>query len=93
MFRALSTRREFLKRAALLNAALGFAGHDLIGSTPSNSAPLESFAYSDATFEAGLHHQQLMDTHSVLMGLDEDGLMKPFRTMSGKPAVGDDLGG
>jgi len=93
MLRALSTRREFLKRAALLNAALGFAGHDLIGSTPSNSAPLESFAYSDATFEAGLHHQQLMDTHSVLMGLDEDGLMKPFRTMSGKPAVGDDLGG
>ena len=27
------------------------------------------------------------------MGLDEDGLMKPFRAMSGKPAPGDDLGG
>src|SRR5215471_3036838 len=93
MFRVLCTRREFLKRAALLNAAIGFAGHNLIGSTPSNSAPLEGFAYSDVNFEAGLHHQQLVNTHSVLMGLDEDGLMKPFRTMSGKPAAGDDLGG
>lgn len=34
-----------------------------------------------------------MNTHSVLMALDEDSLLKPFRQMSGMPAPGADLGG
>lgn len=36
---------------------------------------------------------QLMNTHSVLMALDEDSLLKPLRQMSGMPAPGEDLGG
>jgi len=39
------------------------------------------------------HEAQLMNTHSVLMNLSEDGLLKPFRQMSGMAAPGEDLGG
>jgi DUF1680 family protein len=39
------------------------------------------------------HESQLMNTHSVLMALSEDSLLKPFRQMSGMPAPGEDLGG
>jgi DUF1680 family protein len=40
-----------------------------------------------------LHESQLMNTHSVLMALSEDSLLKPFRRMSGMAAPGEDLGG
>jgi DUF1680 family protein len=39
------------------------------------------------------HESQLMNTHSVLMELSEDSLLKPFRQMSGMSAPGEDLGG
>ena len=34
-----------------------------------------------------------MNTHAVLMELDDDSLLKPFRQMAGMPAPGEDLGG
>jgi uncharacterized protein len=55
--------------------------------------PLEEFDYGDVEFASGPHDEQLEETHSVLMGLSEDSLLKPFRQMSGQPAPGDDLGG
>ena len=39
------------------------------------------------------HESQLMNTHSVLMALSEDSLLKPFRQMAGMAAPGEDLGG
>jgi uncharacterized protein len=90
-----SSRREFLQRAALLSA--GLAVPDIVRAAAEQSqagtVPLSTFDYGDVTLNSDLHQRQLDDTHSVLMGLNEDGLMKPFREMSGMPAPGDQLGG
>jgi uncharacterized protein len=90
------SRREFVRRAAVLAAGLSFAGHDLPAidsAAPQRNAPLELFGYGDVSLNSELHLRQLDNTHAVLMGLNEDALMKPFRAMSGLPAPGDDLGG
>jgi len=61
--------------------------------TPPRLPALEEFGYSDVTLTSKLHEKQLHDTHSVLMELSEDSLLKPFRQMAGQPAPGADLGG
>ena len=54
---------------------------------------LEPFDYGDVVLASDLHEKQLEETHTVLMGLSDDSLLKPFRQMSGQAAPGDDLGG
>jgi len=61
--------------------------------TGSGSSTLEQFDYGDVVLTSEIHEQQLEQTHAVLMGLNEDSLMKPFREMSGQPAPGEDLVG
>ena len=89
------SRRKFVRAASLATAGLAapvswpprlLAASDL-------GQPLGEFSYSDVTLASGLHEKQLENTHSVLMGLSEDSLLKPFRQMSGQPAPGDKLGG
>ena len=60
---------------------------------PSVFPPLEQFDYADVEFASGPHDEQLDHSRSVLMGLSDDSLLKPFRQMCGQPAPGDDLGG
>jgi hypothetical protein len=60
---------------------------------PLSTAPLAEFGYGDVSIASEAHESQLMNTHSVLMNLSEDSLLKPLRQMSGMPAPGDDLGG
>lgn len=55
--------------------------------------PLEEFHYGDIRVAGELHRQQLEQTHSVLMALSEDSLLKPFRQMGAQPAPGEELGG
>ena len=55
--------------------------------------PLEQFDYGDVVLTSDLHEKQLDETHAVLMGLNDDSLLKPLRQMSGQPAPGEDLGG
>ncbi len=55
--------------------------------------PLKEFGYGDVTLTSDLHEKQLHDTHTVLMELSEDSLLKPFRQMAGQPSPGADLGG
>lgn len=57
------------------------------------SRPLTEFSYGDVLISSDLHESQLMNTHAVLMELNEDSLLKPFREMSRMPAPGEDLGG
>ena len=54
---------------------------------------LSEFEYGDITLASDLHNKQLEHTHTVLMELSDDSLLKPLRQMSGQPAPGDDLGG
>jgi DUF1680 family protein len=88
---SLLSRREFVRRTAILATAVSFSGRDLFAGSP--TPPLEAFAYADVTLNSDSHKRQLTNTHAVLMGLNEDGLMRPFRAMSGLPAPGEDIGG
>ncbi|MDP9292389.1 MAG: glycoside hydrolase family 127 protein [Verrucomicrobiota bacterium] len=57
------------------------------------TAPLAEFGYGEVALTSELHEAQLKETHAVLMELNEDSLLKPFRQMAGQPAPGADLGG
>jgi len=61
--------------------------------TSPDSSPLEEIGYGEVTLDSALHEEQLWQTHAVLMGLDDDALLKPFRLMAGQPAPGEDIGG
>jgi hypothetical protein len=91
------TRRNFLESATLsvagaaiipLNSNFSFAG-----TAASAAAPLEEFEYGQVAVTGELHQAQLQHCVSVLMGLNEDSLLKPMRQMGGQPAPGADLGG
>jgi DUF1680 family protein len=98
-FRCVS-RREFLQSAAVVSAATliapvrGSAFPRSAASTDRDrSSFLEEFGYGDVSLDSPVHERQLHDTIAVLMGLDDNALMKPFRAMAGQPAPGEDLGG
>ena len=91
------SRREFLESTGVsvagaaifsLNSKFSFAG-----TTALKPAPLEEFEYGQVTLRSELHQAQLEHCVSVLMRLNEDSLLKPFRQMGGQPAPGPDLGG
>ncbi len=90
------SRREFAKSSVA--AAGAWASRQLwlplawAGETAPNP-PLNEFAYGDVSVAGDLHKRQLQETHDVLMNLNEDSLLKPFRQMAGQSAPGADLGG
>jgi uncharacterized protein len=96
------SRRKFLQSAAVASAARlvprtqGF-GRAIFLTTRSSDRgslpPLREFGYGEVSLNSPIHERQLSETHAVLMGLDDDALLKPFRAMIGKPAPGEDLGG
>ena len=90
------SRRQFLQTGSSAAVAATFASslpRPARALDAPRSAPLAEFAYGDVSISSDPHESQLMNTHSVLMRLDEDSLLKPFRQMSGMPAPGEDLGG
>ncbi len=90
------SRRAFLQRAAVLSAGLTVPGLGRLATASgmrTGRVPLQAFGYGDVTLASELHQRQLDNTHEVLMGLSEAGLMNPFRQMSGLPAAGEELGG
>jgi DUF1680 family protein len=91
------TRREFLE-----SATLSVAGATVIPSrlkfnlSPTAmplAAPLDEFGYDQIALTSEPHEAQLQHCVSVLMGLNEDSLLKPMRQMGGRSAPGEDLGG
>src|SRR5437660_10355355 len=89
------SRRKFIQSSSLATAAivapdLWFPRALAAGPAPQ---PLQQFGYGDVELASELHEKQLEETLSVLMGLNEDSLLKPFRQMTGQPAPGIDLGG
>jgi uncharacterized protein len=57
------------------------------------SEPLGEFDYRDVSFASGPHDAQLAQTQAVVLDIDEDSLLKPFRGMAGMPAPGLSMGG
>src|SRR5215813_7491275 len=89
------SRREFVQAASLVTAAAAFPAFYIPGAFAEElgAEPLTEFGYGDVTITSELHERQLHETQATLMELSEDGLLKPFRQMIGKPAPGPDLGG
>ena len=91
-----SSRRKFLRRAAILGGSFALKPRDLraiASDALADTNPLQCFGYGDVVLNSEPHQRQLDNTHAVIMNLHEDSLMKPFREMSGRPAPGEDLGG
>ncbi len=87
---AMTSRRSVLKSAAALGAAaLCSAGSD----ATDDRTPLQEFGYGDVELAPGLAQTQFEQTQSVLVGLNEDSLLKPWRLRAGLPAPGPELGG
>lgn len=89
---SLFSRRTFLSSLGASVAAASLPRH--IGAFPAPSAEvLDEFGYGDVDLNSALHEKQLDDHLELLMSLNEDSLLKPFRQMIGRPAPGEDLGG
>ena len=89
------SRRTFLQSASLSLAWASACPLLRFSSLPDLSVnpPLEEFGYGDVALAGELHENQLQNTHSVLMNLSEDSMLKPLRAMSGLAAPGEELGG
>ena len=57
------------------------------------SSPLQEFGYSDVELAPGPAQAQFEQTCAVLLSLNEDSLLKPWRLRAGHPAPGPELGG
>ena len=88
------SRRDVLKAGALLfcGGALGAAG---VRRAPAMAlaTPLDELHYSQVQFEPGPVQSQARENHQLVLNLDEDALLRPFRQRAGLPAPGHDLGG
>jgi DUF1680 family protein len=87
-------RREMLKAGALLvcGGAIGTADvRRALGVEP--QAPLAELRYAQVKFDPGPVYVQARENHQLVMSLNEDSLLRPFRQRAGLPAPGADLGG
>jgi uncharacterized protein len=93
----MTTRRVFLKdglKAGAAAALLG-SGPDFGSELMAEAAvePLHEFGYGDVQLAPGRAQQQFEETQSVLLSLNEDSLLRPWRLRAGLPAPGLPLGG
>lgn len=86
----MTSRRSFLQSAGLTTAAALCYG----ASAPTDSSqPLQEFDYGAVQLAPGLAQTQFQQTQSVLLSLNDDNLLKPWRTRAGLPAPGAEMGG
>ncbi len=57
------------------------------------AAPLTELSYSQVQFAAGPLDRQARENHRLVLALDEDALLRPFRVRAAQHAPGSDLGG
>jgi len=92
------TRREFVQIgtsvAALISCGKAWsAGPSQPARNFEHGNPLREFSYGDVVLAPGPHQAQLDQTHTVLINMNEDSLLRPFRLAAGLAAPGSDLGG
>src|ERR1700743_1920789 len=85
------SRRTFLQTASLAAAAL--CAQPSLFAEGEPSKPLTEFNYGDVELAPGLAQTQFEQTQSVLLGMNDDSLLKPWRLRAGLPAPGPDMGG
>ena len=91
------SRRRFLHSAALTAAASRVPTLAQSTSTftgPATTPLLSEYSYAAVSLAPEtLAEKQFRATQATLRGLDEDGLLKPYRLRTGLPSPGPDLGG
>ena len=90
------TRREMLQGMTAVGAVAATQGLAVAGTHPPPGVelkPLLEFGYEQVEVRGALERAQQAQAVSVLLGLNEDSLVKPFLQMAGKPAPGTSLGG
>jgi hypothetical protein len=87
------TRRVVIKGAAACAALAAAPGHARSSAAGTLPVPLALVDYADVDLHSALHEEQLDHQLQLLMSLDEDSLLKPFRQMIGATAPGPELGG
>jgi DUF1680 family protein len=88
------SRRAFLKGGVALAATWFSKPHMGWAAKPdANAVPLKQFGYGEVELLAGPLREQFDRNHAFYRGLDEDGLLKPFRQRAGLPAPGEEMGG
>lgn len=85
----MTSRRSFLQSAGWAVAA----PYSRASRSSGTSSALQEFSYGDVQLAPGAAQTQFEQTQSVLLSLNEDSLLKPWRLRSGLPAPGPDLGG
>jgi hypothetical protein len=87
------SRRSILKLGGWTIAGAFAARVAGKGNGASSAPQLTPAGYADVTLLAGPMLDQFRAQHATLLAMDEDALLKPFRTAAGLPAPGEDLGG
>ena len=89
-----------ISRRAALKGAAGIGSTAAFGSwvraleiSPASQQPLEEFGYDQVTVRGALQAAQRKNVTDVLMGLEIDSLVQPFRQMARVTAPGVSLGG
>ncbi len=86
-------RREFLKHGLAVSAT-ALVGREAMGVQVEPTAkPLEEFGYGDVQLAPGLAQTQFEATQDVLLSLNDDSIMRPWRLRAGLAAPGAPLGG
>jgi DUF1680 family protein len=86
------------RRALLKYGALSAAGFTLWRGDPTAFAttrlpPLDQLGYAQVHLAAGPLERQARENHRLVLSLDENSLLRPFRLRGGLPAPGQELGG
>jgi DUF1680 family protein len=85
------SRRSFLKGASVSLFAASASSRLL--QAEQASQPLEQFGYAAVKLAPGLPKSQFEQTQGVLLRMNVDSLLKPFRLRAGLPAPGPEMGG
>jgi DUF1680 family protein len=92
------SRRRFLQASGTAAGAV-FAARSLPGWSLDNTVSgaivpsLSVLGYSQVQLLDGPLREQFLHNHDLLLHMDEDALLKPFREREGMPAPGPDMGG
>jgi uncharacterized protein len=89
-----SGRRIFLASGLLAAGSWRYAARAASqGAAAATAAPLAELKFGQVQFSDGPLARQARENHHLVLSLDEDALLRPFRVRAGQPAPGQDLGG
>lgn len=91
----LLSRRNFLHYSSLVLGASssGVVSASLSVPSKQKSPTLKQFTYSQVQLGEGKLLEQFNYQRHLFMGIDDDKLLKPFRSRAGQDAPGEDMGG